>query len=196
MVKILDDHYSFTHISENFMAIVNERHYNRLIKLIDPKKVHHGGKMSREELFISPTILDNITFDDPVMKEEIFGPILPVIRYDSLDDVFPHIKKYGKPLSLYIYGKKSAVTDRIFNELSFGGGSLNDSVMYFANDHLPLGGVGASGIGAYHGIDGFKTFSHYKAIMEKSTLMEFWFLKTLPYTELKLKILRLLLEKL
>ena len=130
------------------------------------------------------------------MQEEIFGPLLPVIRYDSLGGAINIVKKFPKPLSLYLFGKNTQVKEKIFNELSFGGGSWNDTVMYFVNDHLPLGGVGSSGIGAYHGYEGFRTFSHFKAIMEKPTWIEFWFLKTLPYSGWKLKLLRMLFEKL
>jgi aldehyde dehydrogenase (NAD+) len=128
------------------------------------------------------------------MKEEIFGPLLPVIRFDDLREAVKRIRRYERPLSFYVFGKKSAVTDSLFNELSFGGGSLNDTVMYFANRNLPLGGVGASGIGSFHGEYGFKTFSHDKAIMDKGTWIEFWFLKMPPYTKWKLKILRWFIE--
>ncbi|MDD8017859.1 MAG: aldehyde dehydrogenase family protein [Bacteroidota bacterium] len=196
MKRLLDKYFSTEKITENFMAIVDDRHFERLKGLINPDKVFYGGVTKKEDRFISPTILRNMTFDDDVMKEEIFGPILPAIRFDSLDDVVKKITRYEKPLSFYVYGKKSETTEKLFNNFSFGGGSLNDSVMYFGNSNLPLGGIGASGIGAYHGYEGFKTFSHYKSIMEKGMWIEFWFLKSPPYAEWKLKILRFLLEKL
>ncbi|HAP34662.1 MAG TPA: aldehyde dehydrogenase, partial [Bacteroidetes bacterium] len=163
---------------------------------VDKEKVFYGGIFDKQRLFISPTIMHHSTFNDAIMKEEIFGPILPVVRYENLDEAILKIKQFPKPLSLYLFGSSNAVKEKIFHEISFGGGSYNDTVMYFANDHLPLGGVGSSGIGAYHGVEGFKTFSHYKSIMEKATWLEFWFLKTPPYKEWKLKILRLLLEHL
>jgi aldehyde dehydrogenase (NAD+) len=168
----------------------------RIQQLIDPKKVYCGGIVDKKNRFIAPTILHNVTFDDDVMKEEIFGPVLAVVRYDDLNSAIQRVKEYPKPLSLYVFGSNNGEKERLFSELSFGGGSQNDAVMYFANDYLPLGGVGSSGIGAYHGVEGFKTFSHYKSIMEKPTWLEFWFLKVPPYSEWKLKILRLLLEKL
>jgi aldehyde dehydrogenase (NAD+) len=196
MRSVMEKYYPANGVSDNFMSIVNERHTERIGKLIDPKKVYYGGVVDTKNKFISPTILQNITFDDEIMKEEIFGPVLPVVRYDDLDAAVDRVKKYPKPLSLYVFGSNHGEKDRLFRELSFGGGSQNDAVMYFANDHLPLGGVGASGIGAYHGEEGFKTFSHYKSIMEKATWLEFWFLKTPPYSEWKLRILRLLIEKL
>jgi aldehyde dehydrogenase (NAD+) len=192
--RLLTAHYSTTLIGDNFMAIVNKRHFERLQKLIDPDKIFFGGTTNMEQRFISPTILHNVTFDDEIMKEEIFGPLLPVIKFNDINETVERIKTYGKPLSLYIFGKKSTITDSLFNNLSFGGGSLNDTVMYFANKHLPLGGVGTSGIGSYHGEYGFKAFSHFKAIMEKGTWIEFWLLKMPPYKEWKLKILRRLIE--
>ena len=192
--RLLMAHFSPSSIGDNYMAIVNERHFERLKMLMDPEKIFFGGVTDKEQLLISPTILHNVTFDDEIMTEEIFGPLLPVIRFDDLREVVEKIRTYDKPLSLYVFGKKSAVTDSLFDELSFGGGSLNDTVMYFANRNLPLGGVGASGIGSYHGEYGFKTFSHDKAIMEKGTWIEFWFLKVPPYKEWKLKLLRWFIE--
>ena len=196
MKKVLERHYPQHAVSENYMAIVNERHVDRIQQLIDPKKIYYGGVIDRKNLFIAPTIMNNVTFDDEIMKEEIFGPVLPVVRYDDLNEAISRVKDYPKPLSLYVFGSNNGEKEKLFNELSFGGGSGNDAVMYFVNDHLPLGGVGSSGIGAYHGFEGFKTFSHYKAIMEKPTWLEFWFLKVPPYSEWKLKILRFLIEKL
>ena len=196
MKRVLEQHYPKESIAENYMAIVNERHFNRIQKMIDPDKVYYGGKSDKKNLFIPPTILHNVTFEDEVMKDEIFGPLLPVVRCNDLTEAIKKVKEYPKPLSLYVFGSNNGEKEKLFRELSFGGGSQNDAVMYFVNDHLPLGGVGASGIGEYHGYEGFKTFSHYKAIMEKPTWLEFWFLKVPPYSEWKLKILRFLIEKL
>lgn len=196
MRTVMENHYPQNGVSDNFMSIVNERHTERIGALIDPTKVYYGGVVDVKNRFVSPTIMHNVSFDDEIMKEEIFGPVLPVLRYDDLDAAVEQVRSYPKPLSLYVFGSNHGEKDRLFRELSFGGGSQNDSVMYFANDHLPLGGVGASGIGAYHGEEGFNTFSHFKSIMEKPTWLEFWFLKTPPYSEWKLKILRLLIEKL
>jgi len=196
MKRVLEQHYPTDANAENYTAIVDERHFNRIQKMIDPDKVYYGGKSDKKRLFIPPTILHNVTFDDEVMKDEIFGPVLPVVRYENLNEVISKVKEYPKPLSLYVFGSNNGDKDKLFSELSFGGGSQNDAVMYFVNDHLPLGGVGASGIGSYHGFEGFKTFSNYKAIMEKPTWLEFWFLKVPPYSEWKLKILRFLIEKL
>ena len=196
MKELLEKHYPTDKIAENYMAIINQNHFNRLQKLIEPGEVFYGGTFDPVQLFISPTILHNVTFNEEVMKEEIFGPILPVIRYDSLNEAATKLLNYEKPLSFYVYGKRSKVTEQLFSQFSFGGGSLNGSVMYFVKHNLPLGGVGASGTGAYHGCEGFKTFSHYKSIMEKGTWAEFWFLKTPPFKNWKLKLMRFLMEKL
>lgn len=194
--RVMEKHFPKDGFAENYMAIVNERHAERIAKLIDPAKVFYGGKSDPAKRFIAPTLMHNVTFDDAVMQEEIFGPVLPVLRYDDLNEAMERVKKFPKPLTLYVFGKNGGEKDRIFRELSFGGGSQNDAVMYFANDHLPLGGVGASGMGQYHGKEGFRTFSHYKSIMEKPTWLEFWILKTPPYSEWKLKFLRFLMERL
>ncbi len=194
MKTILENHYPKNDFGENYMAIVNEKHFDRIVSLVEREKIFYGGIFDKQRLFISPTILHRSTFNDVIMKEEIFGPILPVVSYNSLEESISTIKQFPKPLSLYLFGSSNSIKEEIFQKLSFGGGSYNDTVLYFANDHLPLGGVGASGIGAYHGAEGFKTFSHYKSIMEKATWLEFWFLKIPPYKEWKLKILRFLLE--
>lgn len=192
--RLLSVHFSSASIGDNYMAIVNDRHFDRLTKLMDPGKVYCGGAMNRETRFISPTILHNVTFDDEIMKEEIFGPLLPVVRFEDLGDAVKRIRSYEKPLSFYVFGKKSATTDSLFDDLSFGGGSLNDTVTYFANRYLPHGGIGGSGMGSYHGEFGFRAFSHEKAVLEKGTWIEFWFLKMPPHKEWKLKILRWLIE--
>jgi aldehyde dehydrogenase (NAD+) len=193
---LLEKYYSTNTITENFMAIVNEKHFERLRSLIIPEKIFYGGTTNAETKFISPTVLYNISFNDAVMKEEIFGPILPVIRFDTVNEILPLIQRTERSLSFYVFGKENDETDTLFNEVSFGGGALNDVVMYFVNKNLPFGGIGASGIGSYHGYEGFKTFSHFKSVMIKPTWFEAAFLKTPPYTEWKLKLLRFILEKL
>ena len=193
--NILSKTFSNSTVEDNYLAMVNDRHFDRLCNLIDPAKVFYGGVTDKKERFISPTILYNVTFDDEIMRDEIFGPLLPVIRFDNLRDVIEKIQSLGKPLSFYVFGKKSVETDSLFNELSFGGGSLNDTVLYFVNRSLPFGGVGSSGMGSYHGESGFKTFSHYKSILEKKTWPELWFLKVPPFKEWKLSVIRRLIEK-
>ena len=177
---------------ENYLKIINTNNFDRLTKLLDKDKLYFGGKTNRKERFISPTILQNVSFEDEVMQEEIFGPILPVISFTELDEVIQMVKKRPKPLSCYIYSKSRKVIDKLLKEISFGGGEINDSLMHLSNSNLPFGGVGMSGIGSYHGKAGFVTFSHYKSILDKP----FWFeanIKYAPYSMRKLKLIKWLL---
>ena len=130
--------------------------------------IHHpeitfGGQTDIDENFIAPTILDGTTFDSKIMENEIFGPILPIIAYDDFDEAIDLIRTKPKPLSLYLFSEDENSSERILNELSFGGGAINDTLMHLANPNLPFGGVGASGIGKYHGKYSFDTFSHDKS---------------------------------
>ncbi|MCF6182218.1 aldehyde dehydrogenase [Lutibacter sp.] len=178
---------------DNYLQIINTKNFERLNNLIDTTKVFCGGKSNKEERYISPTILQNVSFNDPIMQDEIFGPILPVIPFSELDTAITMVKGKPKPLSCYIYSKNRKKIKKILNEISFGGGAINDSVMHLTNSNLPFGGVGLSGVGNYHGKDGFSTFSHYKSILDKPFWLEFN-LKYAPYTKLKMKIMSWLIE--
>lgn len=160
--------------SPDFGRIVNQKHFNRLNDLIQIHKdnVVFGGNSSKEDLYIEPTLLDNITNDNKIMKEEIFGPILPIITYDNFDEVLEIIQSKSKPLSLYLFSEDENMTHRVVEELSFGGGAINDTLMHLANPNLPFGGVCSSGIGQYHGKYSFDTFSHMKSYTFKSTRLE------------------------
>jgi len=160
--------------SPDFGRIVNQKHFNRLNDLIQIHKdnVVFGGNSSKEDLYIEPTLLDNITNDNKIMKEEIFGPILPIITYDNFDEVLEIIQSKSKPLSLYLFSEDENMTHRVVEELSFGGGAINDTLMHLANPNLPFGGVGSSGIGQYHGKYSFDTFSHMKSYTFKSRRLE------------------------
>ena len=160
--------------SPDFGRIVNQKHFNRLNDLIQIHKdnVVFGGNSSKEDLYIEPTLLDNITNDNKIMKEEIFGPILPIITYDNFDEVLEIIQSKSKPLSLYLFSEDENMTHRVVEELSFGGGAINDTLMHLANPNLPFGGGGSSGIGQYHGKYSFDTFSHMKSYTFKSTRLE------------------------
>ncbi|RUN49683.1 aldehyde dehydrogenase, partial [Staphylococcus epidermidis] len=160
--------------SPDFGRIVNQKHFNRLNDLLQIHKdnVVFGGNSSKEDLYIEPTLLDNITNDNKIMKEEIFGPILPIITYDNFDEVLEIIQSKSKPLSLYLFSEDENMTHRVLEELSFGGGAINDTLMHLANPNLPFGGVGSSGIGQYHGKYSFDTFSHMKSYTFKSTRLE------------------------
>lgn len=160
--------------SPDFGRIVNKKHYHRLNELLN---IHHpeitfGGQTDIDENFIAPTILDGTTFDSKIMENEIFGPILPIITYDDFDEAIDLIRTKPKPLSLYLFSEDENSSERILNELSFGGGAINDTLMHLANPNLPFGGVGASGIGKYHGKYSFDTFSHDKSYIFKSTRLE------------------------
>ncbi|MBI2784918.1 MAG: aldehyde dehydrogenase [Legionella longbeachae] len=178
--------------SESYVRIINQKHLQRLKKLIDPQKIFSGGQVIETENYIEPTILKDVNFTDEVMKEEIFGPILPVISFTDYQSVLQEIKMRPRPLAFYIFGKNSALQTQILHEISFGGGCINDVIMHVGNSELPFGGVGESGMGSYHGEAGFKAFSHYKSILKKP----FWFelpIKYAPYNLFKLKIIKILL---
>ncbi|HLT51538.1 MAG TPA: aldehyde dehydrogenase [Arenibacter sp.] len=177
---------------DNYVQIINEAHMHRLIDLIDVHKVFVGGKYNLEARIIEPTILKDVSFDDKIMKDEIFGPILPVINYGNLDTAIAQIKSMPKPLACYVFTKDKQVKQKILNEIPFGGGAINDTIMHIANSNLGFGGVGDSGIGSYHGEHGFRTFSHYKGILEKATWIEPE-LKYYPHTKTKLKWIKRLI---
>ncbi|MBX5318973.1 aldehyde dehydrogenase [Staphylococcus caprae] len=160
--------------SPDFGRIVNEKHFNRLNELleIDKNNIVFGGKSSKQDLYIEPTILENINVQDKVMQEEIFGPILPILTYDSFDEAIEIIQSKPKPLSLYLFSEDENASHRVLDELLFGGGAINDTLIHVANPNLPFGGVGASGIGQYHGKYSFDTFSHMKSYTFKSTRLE------------------------
>ena len=178
--------------SEAIVRIINPRHFKRLTQLIDPDKVIVGGQTNEAELYIAPTLMDQVSWDDAVMQEEIFGPILPILEYEDLDEAIAKIKSHPKPLALYLFTNKRSIRDKIFHEISFGGGALNETIMHLANPNLPFGGVGNSGTGSYHGEYGFKDFSHYKSIIQKPNWFE-PFIKYAPYNTFKLSILRKLM---
>jgi aldehyde dehydrogenase (NAD+) len=156
----------------DYGKIINEKHFDRLLSLIDERKVVLGGKSNRDNLKIEPTVMDNVTFDDNVMSEEIFGPILPVITYKTLDEAVDKINSLPHPLALYHFSKDGKAINFVRERVSFGGGCVNDVVIHLATAHLPFGGVGNSGMGAYHGKRGFDTFTHEKSVLHKSFLID------------------------
>jgi aldehyde dehydrogenase (NAD+) len=173
----------------NYVQIINERNTTRIIGLIDKAKVLLGGEHSLRERYIAPTLMTAVEFTDRIMSEEIFGPVLPVLRYTNLDAAIAEIKARPKPLSLYLFTNDPRIKEKVLREVSFGGGCVNDSIMHISNGHLPFGGVGGSGMGRYHGEAGFHAFSHYKSILDKPV----WFepsVKYFPHTSLKLRLLR------
>lgn len=172
-------------LSPDYGRIVNQKHFARLKKLMNKGNILFGGKTNEEELYISPTIIDGITWDDPIMQEEIFGPLLPIFTYDHIDEVIATVRSKPKPLALYLFTHQQETERKIVQQLSFGGGCVNDCMVQIANNHLPFGGVGASGIGAYHGRFSFETFSHRKSIYKKTIPIDFK-IEYPPYSARKL----------
>ena len=185
--------YSFkAGLPKNYLQIINNKNFTRLSELIDNEKLYCGGDFNVKERIIHPTVMHNISFNDKIMEDEIFGPILPVITFSNLDETIKAVKARPKPLSCYIYTKDKKRIKQLLKQISFGGGAINDSLMHLTNSNLPFGGVGYSGIGSYHGKAGFDSFSHYKSILEKRTWLEPNF-KYAPYSSQKLTWLRRLL---
>lgn len=160
--------------SPDYGRIVNLKHYHRLTSLLNSEQMNivFGGHSDEDERYIEPTLLDHVTSDSAIMQEEIFGPILPILTYQSLDEAIAFIHQRPKPLSLYLFSEDENATQRVINDLSFGGGAINDILMHLANPKLPFGGVGASGMGRYHGKYSFDTFTHEKSYIFKSTRLE------------------------
>ncbi|REC50076.1 aldehyde dehydrogenase [Chryseobacterium pennipullorum] len=184
--------FSYDPGSAQYTRIINQRNFHRLTTLIDQKKVYTGGDFNEEQLYIAPTILNAVDWNDEIMQEEIFGPILPVISFQSYNTVLNSILELEKPLAAYLFTNNSEEKEIFTRKLSFGGGCINDTIMHLSNDHLPFGGVGSSGIGNYHGKYGFEAFSHQKAILEKATWGE-PNIKYPPYSDKKLSWIKKLL---
>lgn len=175
--------------SNDYGRIVNERQVDRLIQLIDTKKVVLGGEYDVENRYIAPTILDNVTWEDKVMEDEIFGPILPILEYENLDIAIRQINNRQKPLALYLFTENREVEKKVIEDVSYGGGCVNDTMIHLASPFLPFGGVGTSGMGSYHGKKSFETFSHMKSVLKKSTKINLSFIFP-PYNKEKVKLIR------
>jgi aldehyde dehydrogenase (NAD+) len=175
--------------NSNYCQIINRTHFNRLVALIDADKVFYGGTYDSETRYIAPTLLQRITFEDAIMKEEIFGPLLPVLTYQDFSIALQQIKELPKPLSAYLFTANKKEKKEMLQRLSFGGGAINDVVMQLANLNLPFGGIGNSGMGSYHGKSGFLAFSHQKSILQKATWLELP-LKYAPLSARKLWLIR------
>lgn len=179
--------------SDALGRIINSKNFQRLKRFIQPEQIVFGGQTDESDLYIAPTLLGNVSWEDPVMLEEIFGPILPIMEYTDLNEAIHQIKSQPKPLALYIFTNSSKTKEKLLREISFGGGGINETIVHLGNHHLPFGGVGNSGMGNYHGKYGFDCFSHKKAIHEKPN----WFepsLKYPPFTDFKTKIIRWVLK--
>lgn len=171
-----------------YPKIINQKHYERLKGLLGNGTLIVGGDYKDETLQISPTILDGVSWEDPVMLEEIFGPILPVLEYEKLEEVIEMVNSHPKPLALYLFTDDKEIEKRVVKHISFGGGCINDTLVHLATSNMPFGGVGESGMGGYHGKWSFDTFTHKKSILKKSNLLDIN-IRYAPYRD-KLKLLK------
>ncbi|MCR1841071.1 aldehyde dehydrogenase [Murimonas intestini] len=179
--------------SESFPKIVNMKHYERLMGLMGSGKVIIGGNGDAKRVQIAPTVLDEVSWDSPVMQEEIFGPILPVLTFSSMKEAMELVNDRPKPLACYYFTRKSERERSLLQKVSFGGGCINDTIMHLVSSHMPFGGVGNSGMGGYHGKDSFDTFSHRKSILKKSSLIDMP-LRYPPYKDLYFKMMKMIMK--
>ena len=179
--------------SDIFGSIINKKHFERLSDYLKDGNAIIGGSTSSELLKIEPTLLEGVTTTSPVMTEEIFGPILPIITYKNIDEVISFVSSRPKSLALYLFSNDKNTQNRVMRECHFGGGCINDTIVHVASDYLPFGGVGESGMGSYHGRQSFETFSHYKSILKKGV----WFdlpTRYAPYSNFKKKVVKIFLK--
>ena len=179
--------------NEKYGKIINEKHFLRLSSLIDERKLVYGGERNVEKCKIAPAVMDNVTEDDAVMGEEIFGPIMPILTFDSFDGVVDSLKTKDKPLALYLFSKDKAHIKRVTEELSYGGGCINDVIIHLATSNMGFGGVGESGMGSYHGKAGFDAFTHYKSIVDKKCFVDLP-MRYQPYNSFYEKLLKKFLK--
>ncbi len=175
--------------NNQFGSIISDRHFERLINLYKEEKVLYGGNYDSEQKKIEPTIVEVKNIDSPIMQEEIFGPILPVITFKDIDEVIHHINQNNSPLALYLFTRDSKNERRVLTECQFGGGCVNDTIVHIASDYLPFGGVGQSGMGSYHGSSSFATFSHYKSVLKKHPKIDLP-VRYAPYSKDKDSVIR------
>lgn len=179
--------------NKDYGKIINEKHFHRILGLIDREKVAIGGNSDSRTLKLEPTVLDNVTFSDAVMQEEIFGPLLPVLTYDSIEDAIGKINSMAHPLALYLFTSDKRAAKKVTAACGFGGGCINDTIIHLATSEMGFGGFGESGMGSYHGRDGFLTFSHTKSIVDKKTWMDLP-MRYQPYKTLNDKLIHFFLK--
>lgn len=177
----------------SYGKIINQKHFERILGLIDSKKVILGGESNPQTLQIAPTIMDLVTAEDAVMQEEIFGPILPIITYENIEEAEKFVKEREKPLAFYLFTKDKTIEQRFMNYVSFGGGCVNDTIVHLSEPSMGFGGIGASGMGSYHGRKSFETFSHQKFILKKYNWIDLP-MRYQPYKAFYLKLIRLFLH--
>jgi len=174
---------------ENYPRMVNEKHFDRVLGLLNNEKILFGGESIRQTLTINPTVLTDVFPDSGVMQEEIFGPVLPILTYITLNEAIEFVRSRPKPLALYVFTKDKKAREKVLRELSYGGGCVNDTLVHVASSYLPFGGVGYSGMGSYHGKASFDTFTHYKSILDKGAHLD-PSLRYRPYTPGKIRWLK------
>lgn len=177
----------------DMVTIINEKHYMRLKGLIEGENAVLGGECDDERRFIAPTLIDGVTTSSPIMQQEIFGPILPMIGFDNINEVTAFINDRPKPLALYLFTQSARTERMVLDSCSFGGGCINDTIIHLASPHLPFGGVGQSGMGSYHGKKSFDTFTHERSVLKKSTLIDLP-MRYMPYSKNKLKLIKLFMK--
>lgn len=178
--------------NEHYPRMISEKQFDSVEKLIEKEKVRFGGKTDREKLKIEPTIVD-ASFEDEVMQTEIFGPVLPVVAFETIEEVVQHVNGGGKPLALYIFSSNKKNQELITDKCQFGGGCINDTIIHIATSHMGFGGVETSGIGSYHGKAGFDAFTHYKSIVDKKTWLDLP-MRYQPYNKRKYKLIKMFLK--
>ena len=177
----------------DYPKMINEKHYQRVLNLIKGEKICCGGYGNQDTLQITPTVLEDVSWDAPVIQEEIFGPVLPVLTFKTLDEAIEKVKEREKPLALYLFTQRKDVEEKVLRTLSFGGGCINDTIIHLATSRMGFGGVGNSGMGSYHGKKSYETFSHEKSIVKKHTWIDLP-IRYMPYTKGKEMLLRMFLR--
>lgn len=177
----------------NYGKIINQKHFERLCALIDSTKLVHGGQQDPQTLRIAPTVLDGVSWEDAVMGEEIFGPILPILSIKNIEEAIATVNAQPHPLALYLFSESKEQQQKVMQRCRFGGGCINDTVIHIATSAMPFGGVGESGMGCYHGKKGFETFSHYRSIVDKKTFLDLP-IRYQPYTKLKRRLISFFLK--
>lgn len=180
-------------LNKDYGKIINKKHFERVLSLIDRNKLVHGGAYDENELRIEPVVLDNVSLSDNVMQEEIFGPIMPILTYENLDQAISIIKIFPHPLAFYLFTSDKSIERKLTSVIGFGGGCINDVVVHLSTSEMGFGGFGESGMGSYHGKEGFRTFSHYKSIMDKKTWIDLP-MRYQKYTEFNHKLIKFFLK--
>ena len=180
--------------NKDYGKIINEKHFERLNGLINETKVVVGGKFNKDTLQITPTVMNDVTYEDKVMEDEIFGPILPILTYTSLDKIISDLGNKPRPLALYLFTESKEEIKKVTSRTNYGGGCINDVVVHLSSSELGFGGVGESGMGVYHGNDGFNAFSYEKNIMNRKTWLDLP-LRYQPYDKKKkIKVIKSILK--